>query len=103
MLSCSFIRFSWGNSFLLGPNQVFTSIKLIDRRFNTFLNYDCKYVLGRSPKAQEEKKNVTNHFYNKIILEIFFKVKHQEGSLLIISYLTMAETALSRKVYATST
>lgn len=58
--------------------------------------------LEEAPKHRR-KKNVTNHFYNKIILEIFFKVKHQEGSLLIISYLTMAETALSRKVYATST
>lgn len=48
-----FDKVQLGNSFLPGPNQVLTSIRLIDRGFNTFLNYDCKYVLGRNPKAQE--------------------------------------------------
>lgn len=57
VLSCFLIRFSWKNSSLWGPNQGFTSIRLIDRRFNIFLHYNSKYLLEGNPKAQELKNN----------------------------------------------
>jgi len=44
-----------GKSIALWTSQVFTSVKLIDRRLNILLNYGCKIITGRIPQIIEKQ------------------------------------------------
>lgn len=43
------------NTSIPGTHQLFKSIKLIDSRFNHFLNYDCKHIF-KTPHAPQKSQ-----------------------------------------------
>lgn len=59
--------------------------------------------LEDTPKHRSEKKKKDRERETSFLVKLFWnilEVKHQNGSLLMDSFLIMAETALSQAVYA---